>query len=93
MQEASGRSHQQPVLERSPLKGQAILLRQVVGLKKTAYMHFLFRGYAKSGGDASAIVRIVIVRIAVIVDITHIIGIAVVGCHRGSYHCLTYIRY
>ena len=56
-------------------------------------MHFLFRGYAKSGGDASAIVRIVIVRIAVIVDITHIIGIAVVGCHRGSYHCLTYIRY
>ena len=34
MQEASGRSHQQPVLERSSLKEQATLLRQVVGLKK-----------------------------------------------------------
>lgn len=90
MQEASGRSHQQPVLERSPLKEQAILLRQVVGLKKTAYMHSLFRGYAKSGGDASVIVRVIVVRVAVIVDTTHIIAIAVVGCRRGSYHCLTY---
>lgn len=84
MQEASGRSHQQPVLERSPLKEQAILLRQVVGLKETAYLHSLFQGYAKSGGDASAIIGIVIVRIAVIVDIAHIVGVAVSRCDRGS---------
>lgn len=82
MQEASGRSHQQPVLERSPLKEQAILLRQVVGLKKTAYLHSLFRGYAKSGGDGPVIVRIVIVRIAVIVDIAHIVGVAVLRRDR-----------
>lgn len=47
-------------------------------------MHSLFRGYAKSGGDASAIVGIVIVRIAVIVDHTHIVRVAVVGWDRGS---------
>ena len=48
-------------------------------------MHSLFRGYAKSGGDASIVIRIVIVRIAVIIDHTKIIAIPVVGRGGGSF--------
>ena len=47
-------------------------------------MHSLFRGYAKSGGDASVVIRVIVVRVAVVVDIAHIIRVAVIGCHGGS---------
>jgi len=41
-------------------------------------MHFLFRGYAKSGGDASVVVRVVVVRVAVVVDIAEVIAVAAI---------------
>ena len=79
MQEASGQRSSAVCFRVFPTQGTSDPFAKSRRVKKTALLHSLFRGLAKSGGDAIAVIGVVIVRIAVIVDHTKLIGIAVVG--------------
>lgn len=76
MQEASGQSHQQSVLELWA-QGTSNPFTLSVSVKKHLFRLPLSR-YVKSGGDASAIVRVVIVGVTVVVHIAEIVGVAVI---------------